>query len=29
MHMVIERGIEVDPDKIKVILDMLVPRTKK
>ena len=28
-HMVSERGIEVDPDKIKAILDMLVPRTKK
>ena len=28
-HMVSDRGIEVDPDKIKVILDMLVPRTKK
>ena len=28
-HMVSERGIEVDPDKIKVILDMLVPRTEK
>ncbi|XP_019071916.1 uncharacterized protein LOC109121636 [Vitis vinifera] len=27
--MVSERGIEVDPDKIKVILDMLVPRTEK
>ena len=28
-HMVSERGIEVDPDKIKAILDTLVPRTKK
>ncbi|RVW20218.1 Retrovirus-related Pol polyprotein from transposon 297 [Vitis vinifera] len=28
-YMVSDRGIEVDPDKIKVILDMLVPRTKK
>ena len=28
-HMVSEQGIEVDPDKIKVILDMLVPRTEK
>ena len=28
-HMFSERGIEVDPDKIKVILDMLVPRTEK
>ncbi|RVW71433.1 hypothetical protein CK203_057583 [Vitis vinifera] len=28
-HMLSERGIEVDPDKIKVILDMPVPRTKK
>ena len=28
-HMVSERGIEIDPDKIKAILDMLVPRTKK
>nr|CAN67851.1 hypothetical protein VITISV_020214 [Vitis vinifera] len=28
-HMLSERGIEVDPDKIKVILDMLVPRTEK
>ncbi|KAL6321930.1 hypothetical protein AAG906_035834 [Vitis piasezkii] len=28
-HMVSERGIEVDPDKIKAILDMLVPRTEK
>ena len=29
MHMVIERCIEVDPDKIKAILDMPVPRTEK
>ena len=28
-HMVSERGIEVEPDKIKAILDMLVSRTKK
>ena len=28
-HMVSELGIEVDPDKIKAILDTLVPRTKK
>ena len=28
-HMVNERGIEVDPDKIKVILDMPVLRTEK
>ncbi|KAL6316726.1 hypothetical protein AAG906_019657 [Vitis piasezkii] len=28
-HMVSERGIEVDPDKIKAILDMPVPRTEK
>ncbi|KAL6316606.1 hypothetical protein AAG906_018861 [Vitis piasezkii] len=28
-HMVNERGIEVEPDKIKAILDMLVSRTKK
>ena len=27
--MVSERGIEVDPDKIKAILDIPVPRTKK
>ena len=27
--MVNERGIEVDPDKIKAILDMLVPRIKE
>ena len=27
--MVNERGIEVDPDKIKAILDMLVSKTKK
>ena len=27
--MVSEQGIEVDPDKIKVILDMPVPRTNK
>ena len=27
--MVNERGIEADPDKIRAILDMLVPRTKK
>ncbi|WJZ85652.1 hypothetical protein VitviT2T_005173 [Vitis vinifera] len=28
-HMVSERGIEVDPNKIKTILDMPVPRTEK
>ena len=28
-HMVSERGIEVDPDKIKAILDMLVLKTEK
>ncbi|RVW63884.1 Transposon Ty3-I Gag-Pol polyprotein [Vitis vinifera] len=28
-HMASERGIEVDPDKIKAILDMPVPRTEK
>ena len=28
-HMVSERGIEVDPDKIKAILDMPMPRTEK
>ena len=28
-HMVSEKGIEVDLDKIKAILDMSVPRTKK
>ena len=28
-HMVNERGLEVDPDKIRVILDMHVPRTEK
>ena len=28
-HTVNERAIEVDPDKIKVILDMPVPRTEK
>ncbi|RVW67071.1 hypothetical protein CK203_063740 [Vitis vinifera] len=27
--MVSDRGIEVDPDKIKAILDMPVPRTEK
>ena len=27
--MVRERGIEVNPDKIKAILDMSVPRTEK
>ena len=27
--MVSDGGIEVDPDKIKAILDMLVPRTEK
>ena len=27
--MVNERGIEVDPDKIKAILDMLVPRIEE
>ena len=28
-HIVSERGIEVDPDKIKAIQEMLVPKTKK
>ena len=28
-HMVSERGLKVDPDKIITILDMLVPRTEK
>ena len=28
-HIVCERGIEVDPEKIKAILDMPAPRTKK
>ena len=28
-HMVSERGIEVDPDKIRAILDMPAPRTEK
>ena len=28
-HIVSERGIEVDPDKIKAIQDMPVPKTKK
>ena len=28
-HMVSDRGIEVEPDKIKAILDMPVPRTEK
>ena len=28
-HMVNELGIEVNLDKIRAILDMLVPRTKK
>ncbi|RVW66446.1 hypothetical protein CK203_065190 [Vitis vinifera] len=28
-HMVSERGIEVDPDKIKAILDMPVPKTEE
>ena len=27
-YMVSERGIKVDPDKIRVILDMPAPRTK-
>ena len=27
-YMVSERGIKVDPDKIRVILDMPTPRTK-
>ena len=27
--MVSERGLEVDPDKIKAILDILVSKTKK
>ena len=28
-HIVSERGIEVDPEKIKFILDMLAPRTER
>ena len=28
-YMVCEQGIEVDPDKIKAILDMPVPKTEK
>ena len=28
-YMVSERGIEVDPDKIRVILDMPAPRTER
>ena len=28
-HMVSEQGLEVDLDKIRAILDMLVPRTEK
>ena len=28
-HIVNEQGIEINPDKIKAILDMLVPRTEK
>ena len=28
-HMVSEWGIEVEPDKIKAILDMPMPRTKR
>ena len=28
-HIVSERGIEVDPEKIEAILDMLAPRTEK
>ena len=28
-YMVSERGIEVDPDKIRAILDMPVPRTER
>ena len=28
-HMVSERGIEVDPNKIKAILDMPAPKTEK
>ena len=28
-HIVSERGIEVDPEKIRAILDMLAPRTEK
>ena len=28
-HIVSERGIEVDPEKIKAILDMPAPRTEK
>ena len=28
-HLVSERGIEVDPENIKVILDMPAPRTKR
>ena len=27
--MISKKGIEVDPDKIRVILDMLVPKTEK
>ena len=29
VFMVSQRGIEVDPDKIKVIVEMKLPRTKK
>ena len=28
-YMVSERGLKVDPDKIRAILDMFVPRTEK
>ena len=28
-HIVSKRGIEVDPDKIKAIQEMLVPKTEK
>ena len=28
-HIVSERGIEVDPEKIRAILDMLAPRTER
>ena len=28
-HVVSQRGIEVDPDKIKAIQEMLVPKTEK
>lgn len=28
-YMVIQRGIEVNPDKIKAVVDMLAPKNKK